>query len=513
MQLTVIFVLPPKLSVSAGKSLAAMVVAGLAFALFGCGAGDSAGPATQVSNPYAGATVTIACPDVSLAEDVKNRTASWASEHKVAVKIETRPVAEVPAADAAIVPASDLGGLAADGKLAVLPARVRQGDHELKWIQIAEPFRKSLSGWGGDVVGIPIVGDGLVLVYRADRFADPTHRQNFRRLPNHAGRELAPPATWEEYLEIAAFFASAEKKPSLPPLPSNPSRLVTDFCQIAACYDRKSQTPTEIAGAGRTGVEESSFAFQLDLATGDPLLTRPAFLEAASWFEKSRQYRTPGSSDHPVDALSTGTAVLGLASLDDLARLRGGAREMPKKFGIAPLPGSRFYFDANAQRVPVPTRNFVPYLGSGTRIGVVLKSSRNADAAWDLLADAGSLAGSLTILSQDSRGYGPFRSEHLDEGREQSWIEHGLDADRVRDLSRALRQQAGVASGNPVYVLRTPDQAELMAALEKQVRAVANGETKPDAAMQKAAEEWKTIEAKTPPEKLRTWRRSAAGLQ
>jgi ABC-type glycerol-3-phosphate transport system substrate-binding protein len=200
-------------------------------------------------------------------------------------------------------------------------------------------------------------------------------------------------------------------------------------------------------------------------------------------------------------------------SLADLAKLRTPAGEMPKKFGIAPLPGSRLYFDPDGKAVPVPGRNAVPYLGSGATIGVVFKSSGNPDAAWDLLAETAGLSGSLALLSNDRRGYGPFRTEHTDDGRELTWIEHGLDAGRVRDLVRAMRQHSAANSGNPTFVLRTPDQAALEAALEKEVRESTTGEVPAARALQTAVEAWTAIEAKSSDAEQKKWRRAAAGLQ
>lgn len=490
-----------------------LAFAGLVVGFAGCRGSNEQAPSTLQSKPYAGTKLTLACPDPLLAADLKNRVAGWGAKHGVAVTVEAKPVAEVPAADLAVIPAAAVGRFAADGKLTTLPARVRQGDNDLKWISINEVYRVILSGWGSEVVGLPITGDGYVLVYRADRFAEPAHLEGYRRRPGTAGRELAAPATWEDLADIAGYFAEVDKKPTLPPIPADAGKLLTQFYQIAACYDRKAMTATEATKAGKTGVDEAAFGFQLDIAKGTPRVAGPQFVAALEWFRKTKPYRPAVASDDAVSALVDGPAVAAVLSLADLAKLRGPLGEMPKKFGIAPLPGSRSYFDPDGKAVPVPGRNAVPYLGAGTTIGVVFKSSANADAAWDFLAETAGLSGSLALLANDRRGYGPFRTEHTDDGRELTWIEHGLDAPRVRDLVKAMRQHSGTTSGNPTFVLRTPDQGELETALEKQVRESATGDVPAARALQIAGEAWTVIEAKSSEAEQKKWRRAAAGLQ
>lgn len=55
----------------------------------------------------------------------------------------------------------------------------------------------------GRVWGLPYHDGPEVLLYRADLFEDERERERFRRA---AGRELVPPRTWSEFLEVATFF-------------------------------------------------------------------------------------------------------------------------------------------------------------------------------------------------------------------------------------------------------------------------------------------------------------------
>lgn len=57
--------------------------------------------------------------------------------------------------------------------------------------------------WNGRLCGLPIACDVITLLYRTDVFA--ARSAEFQRL---TGRPLAPPRSWEEYLEIARFLNS-----------------------------------------------------------------------------------------------------------------------------------------------------------------------------------------------------------------------------------------------------------------------------------------------------------------
>jgi ABC-type glycerol-3-phosphate transport system substrate-binding protein len=56
---------------------------------------------------------------------------------------------------------------------------------------------------GDRFVGVPVWTNAQVLFYRADLFADPAQQEAFEA---DYGYELAPPSTWEQYLDVAAFF-------------------------------------------------------------------------------------------------------------------------------------------------------------------------------------------------------------------------------------------------------------------------------------------------------------------
>jgi multiple sugar transport system substrate-binding protein len=68
---------------------------------------------------------------------------------------------------------------------------------------VLAPFRELYNKWGGQTYALTIDGDVLVLMYRADLFNNEDEKAAFMA---EYGRELRPPETWDEWLQVAEFF-------------------------------------------------------------------------------------------------------------------------------------------------------------------------------------------------------------------------------------------------------------------------------------------------------------------
>ncbi|MFF5290999.1 ABC transporter substrate-binding protein [Paractinoplanes globisporus] len=62
---------------------------------------------------------------------------------------------------------------------------------------------------GGHFVGMPVWTNAEVLLYRTDLFGDPKEKAAFKA---KYGYELVPPATWEQFTDVAQFFTRPDKK-------------------------------------------------------------------------------------------------------------------------------------------------------------------------------------------------------------------------------------------------------------------------------------------------------------
>lgn len=461
--------------------------------------------------PFAGVTVRLACQDPTFARELVGRGKIWGTRTGGAVVLE----ADWTKADAAVIPPARLGEVAVADPLAARPDALSHRDHPLRWGEVLPSFQDKLCNWGRRAVAVPVAGDGFVLLYRVDRFADPAvaaaYRAKYRR-------ELMPPRTWEDLKAVAEAFHGTDGKPSLPPLPPDPAAAVAAFHQIAACYDRQAVVSERIsltAGSTPEPAVQSpvAFRFHVDPDALKPRLTAPSFAAAFGWFHDTAKFRPPAGD--PLAALTDGSAVAGVFPLADLAKLpkaAGGA--VDPKFGVAPIPGSAVWFDAEGKPQPAAGgRNYVPSLGAGGQLAVVFQRTAVADAAWDFLADLAGPGGADDTLGEAALGAGPYRYSHVADESAGKWQRYGFDAARSEQLAKAVVAYAEVSVRDPVYPLRTPDRASRVAILNDALRKAAAGALTGDKAAAEAQTAWQAADAKLPPAQLQAWTRAAVGFE
>ncbi|MBX9584170.1 MAG: extracellular solute-binding protein [Gemmataceae bacterium] len=492
--------------------LALLAAAGLVLA-GGCNPADDPASAPP-PGPFAGAVVRFSCPDPRLAELLTPLARVWAARTGAALEVVAGAAAgTLPAgADVGVVPFAAVGGLADRGELRPIPPALKEPGHPYQWSGVISTFRgESYAGWGGRVFALPVAGAAELVLYRSDRLADPTTRKEFE---GKFGRSPGPPTTWEDYADLAAFFADKDKAPSLPALPADPYQLVTFLSRVAACYDRPAGGESTAREAGRRddAARQEVGGFQFRADDGRPRLDSPTagFGPAAEWLAglKARGGLPAGGDPDPVAALTAGRAALAVVSLHDLHRLRAAAGKDLGRYGVAPLPGTRSYIDpATGKRAPAGS-NYVPHLAGGW-LGVVRADAAHPEAAWDLLAELGGPTRSLELVAA---GYGPFRDLHLDRDRMAAWYGYGFDDARTKALQDAVRASVGKGVRNPTFGLRTPDEPALTAALAGELRRVAAGEVPPAEGLKRVTAGWDAADKDIPADKLRDWRRKALGL-
>ncbi len=106
--------------------------------------------------------------------------------------------------DAIVVPAYFYGDLIAGNFIA--PIDAMQGtDNYPHWTYDAmSPALRTLYTWNGVGYGVPNDADGQILYYRRDVLNNPDNQANFKAATGHD--MPVPPTTWQQVLEIAAFF-------------------------------------------------------------------------------------------------------------------------------------------------------------------------------------------------------------------------------------------------------------------------------------------------------------------
>lgn len=471
-------------------------------------------PAELPPKPLADVTIRIECPDTAIADYLQSSALGWSARTGATVQIGTEPNSD---ADIVIVPAKGLGRLAVTRQFAELPAAYRRSDNPLQWLRILPAYRTLLAQWGSEIVALPLSGDAAFLVYRADLFNDPQLKSSYAK---QTASELRPPITWGEYLKVAEFFQIERKKPSLPPLPESSDQLLALFHQVAVCYDRQAMTEAElttggrdVAGQPRLNTEEI-LSFEFDMETGKPRIQRASFAAAANWLANCQPFRADLKelgSDNPAKALADDQAVMAVLTPGQLQGLPRKDGAIDPRFAVSKLPGSRTVARQDGRLMPTDGGvNYVPYLGESAFYAMVRKSSKNQESAWELVAEWVGLVGSLTVIATPELDIGPHRGEQLEQSRSSIWLRFGFDTARTRELATAVQSFHALELGNPALVLRTPNQAELMATLAEQLRATAAGTIDGPDAMRKVAETWeKQIEDHA---QFRIWLRASAGL-
>lgn len=428
---------------------------------------------------HADVTLTLAAAEPADRDLLRQLARTWAARTGAEVRIADQPWDGT--ADVGLISTAALPRWAEPGLLADIPPNLKLSSDPYRWDDLLRVYTERLLTWRGRTVALPVLGEGMVLVYRKDAFGkDP------------------PPATWDALLERAVKLG----RPSLPPVPADAERLQAEFFSAAACYDR------QVVGRiiSREALGPDFFAFQFDTDTGEPRLDAPAFQHVARLFHKMAPYRST-ESDAPR-AFNTGEAKVGVLSLAELGRVNADVIE---QLGVAPLPGAGFTFVKDKEQpVDQLVVNRLPYLGWGGRVGVVSAKCANPAAAWDLLAELGNPdRAALDLVAAPKWGAGPYRTSQLDARALARWHAYGFPTGETERLTAALRENTGPGVQNYRLRLRTPNQHELTDALDADLRNILRSDT-PD--MKVANDRWRGIIRRMPPAEWKDVARKSLGL-
>jgi multiple sugar transport system substrate-binding protein len=426
--------------------------------------------------PHAGVVLTAAVSDPVDRELLRQLAKAWGTRSGAEIRIADAPWDGT--ADIGLIRSAEMPRWAEAGQLRDAPAALKSADDDYRWDDLIPVYPLRLLTWGERSYALPVTGEGMVLVYRKDAF------------DGKDGRPADPPATWDELAGHAAREFKGQKY--LPPLPATADRLQAEFFAVAASYDRPAVSrlgPNERPG-------DPFFAFQFDPARGAPRLTAKAFEKVAELYRQMQPARSTAAD--AATAFRTGEAKVGVLTLAELGEV---GPDVANKLGVAPLPGSRVTFDANGLEQPTGqgSVNRVPYLGWGARVGVVSTRCAAPDAAWDFLADVGQPdRTALELIAAPRRGAGPYRISQLETKARQRWFGYGLDPNETERLTSALRDNLGFGVQNYRLRLRTPNQHELTAALDAELRKAIQGSTSSAEALKAANDRWAEIIRRQP---------------
>jgi multiple sugar transport system substrate-binding protein len=346
------------------------------------------------------------------------------------------------------------------GYLLDLTERV-EADAALAWTDIAPFFREIGARYRGPIYAIPLDSSLLIIYYRTDVLEEIG---------------MAPPQTWDQYVEIAAVANGLDM--NVDGEPDYGSCLGLAPGGVAEQLFLAMAAPVLQVQGSRQG------AF-FDLDTFEPLVDNPGFKRALEIYQESFKYGPP--DPHELGLGETRQLMLaGRCALTvdggDLGKLAIAPKPSlhRNELAAAMLPGSAEVLDRQTGQLvkceekqgncpyAVDEVNYAPLAAWGGWAGAINAAAAESGqtVAYEFLAYLSAPAQANIDVTQPA-GFNPFRmSQYLNR---QPWVEAGLSPIAARDYLRAVEDT--LTTANSVLDLRVPGrdryQAGLLAATLK----------------------------------------------
>ena len=508
--------------------------------LAGCIRSDSDSKQQPIEQPLKGLTLRLAVvDDPALAAAIMRARGEWSAETGSEVEVvETTEKALLKAdrlpADAVVCPAYLVGVLAEREWLAPVPKRILSSP---EWAGVFELPKLREAAWGKQPMAIPFGSPVFCCYYRAD-------------LLEKLGRR--PPRTWAEYQELAKLLA---KNPPRPPaeeeqISKNSPRPLVEGQGVRAWSGTIEPLAPGWAGlvllarAAPSIKHRDNYSALFNLDTMEPMIASPPMVQALeelvatakfgpadpfrydpaaaraafwsgrcgmalTWPSKGRERRGAGETgrlgEYSEHSVSLSPPLLVSPSSFSPSPLS------PPRVGFVELPGSRRVFNPGGnvwdQRAD-DEDSHVPLLTIAGRLGVVGKTSAQADAAFQLLLW---LSGSRMSpqISAQSPATTLFRQSNLKSPGQ--WVEKSAPAAAAWQYGDAT--EAALSHEQWLDGLRLPGRAEYLAALDDAVATAVRGEKSPSEALLEAAAKWQNITTRLGLERQKSAYRHSLGLE
>ncbi len=472
------------------------VMAGL---LTGCSQSSTPAPAPK---PFPDATIRVASPVDPVARALLNRQGRlW--EERSGGHVEL--VNEDAPCDVHIFRPQDTGKIV--GRLASIDLTPGLGKDVYEYSRILPLEIEHNMVWAGNFVSVPLLGESLFCVYRADLLESPRHKAALTaRFQTKFKRPLAAtgPVTWQQLAEIANYFANEQNwndgenasipRASLPPLSSSADGFDLEFNAVAASFARRAINQEKAATLKDREKIARFFNYQFDGERGAAAIANPGFESAMTFLEQLQTFRPKGLAERPIDVFKAGKAVAALASLADLASLQDAASPVRDKFGVWRVPGSDVAFDSATGKVASvadANGNLVPYYGHGGWMAGIDTSSSNNQSARDLILFLSSPEVSQEVVCGTQWAGGPTRLSHLE--NRTFWFNYGLSPERTNQLVNALEGYYHPTTLNPAYRLSIAAERQYMQVFAEKIRPAIEEGKPAAAALQETAKAWDSL--------------------
>jgi len=356
-------------------------------------------------------------------------------------------------------------------------------DEALEWEDIAPFFRDFSATFEGSIYTIPLDGDFHMGYYRTD-------------LLEEAGFE--PPATWDDYLEVAAFFHGKDLNGDGDP-------------DYGSCISKKRGAQaywfiTDFASPmiQSQGTSQGTF---FDTDTMEPLVNNEAFKRALELYDATTQYGPPDELNLDVGptralftsgrcALSIDWGDIGTLAIDPETSI------VQDKTGAMLTPGSTQVLDwetgelvdCDETTCPYAIKgvNYAPFAAYGGWSGGINAATDDLvkDAAYDFFSYMCQPAQANVDVTIGKTGFNPYRTSQF--LNRQAWVEAGMSPEAASVYLSAI--EASLASPNMVLDLRIPQNQRYQGVvLDLAVSQFLAGELTVEETMQQIYDGWEEL--------------------
>lgn len=343
----------------------------------------------------------------------------------------------------------------------------------------------------GKMLQYTMDGDRHYLKYRSDVFSDPKMQAMFKE---KTGRDLAVPATWEEYNEVAATFNNMDWDGDGKPNFGSAEVTKRDDLMFSAFISRVAPYAKHPDVGG---------GFFFDLETMTPLVNTPGWVRGLELFVAAQGAMPPGGTSFglgdEIFSFGGGQALMSYSWDDAFIQAMQADSPIRNKVAAAVLPGAKEVWNRKTnQWDKFEEPNRAAYVTWGWS-SAVAATSQNQDMAFDFLCFFSNEANTLADLQIGRFGVNPYRDAHFDPAFYQT--EMGWDANVATTYTETLK---GVdTAANQVFDLRVPGVGEFMSSMAAGVARAQAGEVTAQVALDGVAEEWKAIVERIGADKVR----------
>ena len=387
------------------------------------------------------------------------------------------------------------GDLLGNEHIEPIPQNIKD---KIEWDDVLPIYKDNVLSWDNIAYGLPYDGDCINLYYRKDIFEDKKNQMAFFGKYKY---ELAPPKTWKEYLDIAAFFNKWDWDSDGEIEYGNAGFRVKGDVSLLQFFAQ--------AAAYAKHPEDKAYYFDID--TMKPRIDNPAFVRALEDYIKAIEYGPAGMNKFAGHDVRNSFVAGEVAMAIDWADLGIYAVNSPvsivqDKVGYAQLPGSQNVYNSTEQTWKEQF-NQVSSI-SGNWMFFVNKDSKNKELAFDFAAYMTSPKMSKELVSTSGNGVNPSRFSHFKDPK--SWNKSGFSTDSAKRYLNAI--SLSLTNENTVFDITIPGASEYYQVLDELVYQAIMKTLTPNEALVKAAKEWEIITDKLGREKQKKFYKASLNL-